>query len=347
VGLALWVTRGDTPIITPESSDELTQSIDTPSPIVTTTNPVREKVHLVFVGDMMLDRSVYRKMSASGIDYPFRRLGDIFTGADLVIGNLEGPITARGNHGVPNGSLLFKFEPETAAALKDAGFDYVSLANNHTNNQGAVGFTDSQEHLAAANVTAFGHPRQVTLDEVALIEVKGWKLALIGWNMIEVADTYQQELLTMIQELDATVDQVVILPHWGNEYKPQTVAQVDTAHALIDAGADLIIGAHPHTVQGVELYNDRPIFYSLGNFIFDQYWSDPTEQGLAVRITLTETALTAELVPIDLRGSQPQVATDPIQATIIERLLDASDALTESVMNQVRTTRSLSTSFVE
>lgn len=337
VGLAVWVTqvRVPVPIANEPEATAATDTATVPAPEATT--PTRETIRLTFVGDSMLDRSVYRKMSASGIDYPFRLLGDVFDGADLVIGNLEGPITARGNHAVPNGSLLFKFEPETAVALKEAGFDYVSLANNHTYNQGVAGLTDSQTHLAAAGVVAFGHPRQVSMSDVALVELKGWKLALVGWNMIEVTDTYQDELEAIIQQLDATVDQVVIMPHWGPEYKPQTAAQVETAHALIDAGADLIIGAHPHTVQGIEIYNNRPIFYSLGNFIFDQYWSDPTEQGLAVRVTLSDTSFTAELVPIDLRDSQPRVAAEPIRTTILERLLDASDAVTESILNQVRT----------
>lgn len=328
-GYILWNSRSaEAPVV--ESVSEIQQPTDAPTDEISTPAP-RAAIKLMFVGDIMLDRSVWSKMSARGLDYPFRKLDNLFTGADLVVANLEGPVTDRGSHAVPGGSLLFKFEPETVASLVAAGFDLVSLANNHTHNQGAAGLVDTQENLRAGGLTPFGHPRQVSLEDVAQVEVNGWTFAFIGWNMIEVSDTYQAELMTLIEQLDSVVDRVVILPHWGNEYKPQTSQQIATAHALIDAGVDLIIGAHPHTVQGVEIYNNRPIFYSLGNFIFDQYWSDPTEQGLAVRVTISETATETELVPIDLRESQPRTATEVLRETVLTRILNASSTLTETV----------------
>jgi poly-gamma-glutamate synthesis protein (capsule biosynthesis protein) len=263
-------------------------------------------------------------MQANGFMYPFLKIDRLFDGADLVIGNLEGPITTRATHASPNGPLLFNFDPGSTPILKQIGFSALSLANNHTYNQGKSGFTETKEHLKNAGLEVFGHPREVNANDVLKIQMHGHRYAFVGWNMIEVDDPATEALLALIRELDQSVDRIVVLPHWGAEYRSQTTTQVESAHALIEAGADLIVGAHPHVVQGVEVFENRPILYSLGNFIFDQYWSEPTQEGLAVQVAWTEQSLTVTFLPIDLHASQPHVADETIAARIMERILDSS-----------------------
>lgn len=330
-GLAFGLTRNNLSLSAVEPTTTMAVIPESTASVVS-----RQPLSLNFVGDLMLDRSVYLKTKASGSDYPYRKIGDLFDNADLVIGNLEGPVTERGNHAVPSGSLLFKFEPTVTNGLKSAGFDILSLANNHTYNQGATGFADSLTNLQAAGISPIGNPRQISDDDILIREVEGWKLAFIGWNTIEVTDDHETELIALIRAIKPTVDRVIIMPHWGGEYKPQTKSQIASAHALVDAGADIIIGGHAHTVQGVEVYNNCPIFYSLGNFIFDQYWSDPTEQGLMVKLTLSDDATVAQVVPIDLRQSQPREASGAISGAILARLIDASDSLPTAMKDELQ-----------
>lgn len=296
------------------------------------TQPPKPPLKLTFVGDIMLDRSVWTKIKAGGADYPYQKLGTLFDGADLVVANLEGPVTERGNHAIPGGSLLFKFEPATIAPLKAAGLHVVSLANNHTRNQGQAGLDDSRQLLTDAGLQVFGDPKQIRRDDVLTIDVGSWKLAFIGWNLIEVAATGEAEMLSLVTQVDQEVDQVIVVPHWGNEYKPHTAEQERLAHALIDHGADLIVGAHAHVVQGVESYRGRPIIYSLGNFIFDQYWSEPTQRGAAAHITLEEDRLTLGLTPVDLHASQPRPAAEAVAALVRADMAADSDDLSAAAI---------------
>lgn len=309
------------------------QSVTTPlSAVSSTLSPTqesvrtREPIELVFVGDIMLDRDVWSKMERFGADYPFRKVGDLFAGDGLVIGNLEGPVTERGSHAVPYGNLLFKFDPSAVQPLREAGVDAVSLANNHTFNQGKEGLFETRVSLQADNIASFGDPQIVTVDNLWKTSVGEWQLALIGWNQIEISDDGQDQLFDIIRtlEADSTIDAIIVLPHWGSEYQAQTTNQVEAAHGLIEAGVDLIIGAHPHVVQGVEVYQDRFIAYSLGNFIFDQYWSEATQRGLVVRYRLSEAADEVTLMPITLAAAQPTPATDADREDILTAIANLS-----------------------
>jgi poly-gamma-glutamate capsule biosynthesis protein CapA/YwtB (metallophosphatase superfamily) len=296
---------------------------------------VRGEVVVAFAGDIMLDRDVWLKMKQFGVEYPFKHVGTIVGDPELFVANLEGPVTDRGTHAVPNGSLLFKFDPSTVAPLKTTGIDAVSLANNHTRNQGQAGLDDTRRLLNEATVAHFGDPRLMDAEYVWRTERNGRSFAFVGWNRIEVADDRRDATIDLVRTLDGEVDAVVVLPHWGAEYVAQRQAEVDDARALIDAGADLIIGAHPHVVQGVEVYRDRLIAYSLGNFIFDQYWSTPTQQGLVVAITFDEAnVVTAELRPVVVPKAQPRLASDEERSTILERIASMSaPALREQILS--------------
>ncbi len=298
---------------------------DTPSSPVVAPTTVSQPLQLTFVGDIMLDRTVWKRIIKHGTDYPFKKMKDLLQKADIAVANFENPMTDRGTHARPYGPLLFKAEPKLAAIVAASGLDAVSLANNHTFNQGKIGLADTRRLLEAAGVAPFGGPRDVRNDEVKVIEKNGRTIALIGWNIIETADPKKASLMDLIRTHHLARETVIVMPHWGGEYKPQTKQQITLAHAMVDAGADMIIGAHPHVVQGIEVYNNRPIVYSLGNFIFDQDWSIPTQQGLAVQVALRDNQLVLQFVPIDIAQSQPRIASKPIAKTILMRIANASD----------------------
>jgi poly-gamma-glutamate synthesis protein (capsule biosynthesis protein) len=283
---------------------------------------------LTFVGDIMLDRDVWDRMQQSGTDYPFQKIGDLFAGSDAAIANLEGPVTTRGTHSVVGGSLIFSFDPSVVSPLKQAGITAVSLANNHTYNQGQVGLDETRSNLDAAGIIKFGDPRKVDASFVEHLTIHDQTFSLIGWNTIEVSDSHLSDLLALIRAEQTANDFVVVMPHWGVEYQQQTAKQIDAAHQIIDAGADLIIGTHPHVVQGYEKYHDRLIMYSLGNFIFDQYWSVPTQRAIAVRYVIETDRQTATIVPLRLEKAQPTKALGDIHDQILKQLDLSSDMIT-------------------
>jgi poly-gamma-glutamate synthesis protein (capsule biosynthesis protein) len=279
-----------------------------PRPEETTRAAEQRPATLVFVGDLMLGRNVEGLTDQYGPDYPFAKIGDTLKSAGLAVANLEGPIvSAREHRRTPTGSTSFNFAPDTAVALKRAGIDLVSLANNHTLDRGAAGFTETVDRLNEAGVFSIGHPKEVATDRVAVRTVNGHGIAFIAMQDVFASLNEGQAVELVRQVASEHPDAFVIaMVHWGDEYKLRHNARQERlAHAFIDAGADLIIGHHPHVVQDIEAYKNRAIFYSLGNFIFDQYFSRETQEGLAVQAELTDSTVTYRLAPIDIVKSQP------------------------------------------
>ena len=299
--------------------------------------PHPQSVSIMFVGDLMLDRHVREWMSSSGPEYPFARLGTI-TGAappDLLVGNLEGAISIRRP---PEKSIDFAFDASVAPLLRKNGFGAFSLANNHSLDQGFPGYEDTKKRLADAGLSYFGH--QVKDDLPATIrEAKGRRVALFGYN---ITDNPLEEKVAAkaIKDARGSADLVMVMMHWGTEYDlKQNSAQSALAHRLIDYGADAVIGAHPHVVQGLEIYKSKPIIYSLGNFIFDQYFSDDTQQGIAVAFTFgNKTTLT--VIPVAIVQSQPRrMEGEPARkflTALLGRSVISKDILSGSVDHLIR-----------
>lgn len=246
--------------------------------------PSGETVRLAFVGDIMLGSSVEKLMRKKGLEYPFEGALPYLQRADLTAGNLENPITKRG---VPaqNKSFVFKGAPDLLPPLKNAGFDIVSLANNHTLDQGIEGLLDTMRYLDEAGIRHAGGGRNDTEAFAPVyLETKGVKVAYIGlsrvvpessWkadkNRAGVAEAYDaSRAKAAIRDARKRADLVVVMVHWGVERQDYPVQHQKTlAHAFVDAGADVVIGSHPHVMQGFEYYKNRWIAYSLGNFIFN------------------------------------------------------------------------------
>jgi hypothetical protein len=269
-------------------------------------NKALGNVYMVAFGDIMLGRHVQTLMSRHGRDYPFTLMEEDYLKVnDVLVANLEGPIAK--NAIQTSKTIAFRFMPDVAPLLKKYHFDILSLANNHTIDMGAKGYTDSVELLNDQSIIPFGDPRQITPESIAKTIVNGHKLAFLGLEEV-VYRIDDQKAIQTVKELTAEGYKVIVSPHWGVEYvhKPNK-RQKDLAHSLIDAGAFAVIGHHPHVVQAYETYKNRPIFYSLGNAIFDQYWSVQTQIGLSAAIKFNDSSLEINFIPLKIDYSRPRL----------------------------------------
>jgi poly-gamma-glutamate synthesis protein (capsule biosynthesis protein) len=270
-------------------------------------------VRILAFGDMMLDRKVREQINKNGPGYPFDLIKDFLKGDgianDVVVANAEGPFTYNQSltMGVKDGPLAFTFNPAILPTLKNLGFTLLDQANNHTLNFGMAGFRQSTTSIAATGLDWFGDPRNKEVKPY-VTEIRGEKIAFIGYN--EFAYQGLNNVLQAIKDAKKDATFVVVYPHWGEEYKLGfTSAQQKVAHDFVDAGADVVIGTHPHVVEPIEIYGGKIIFYSLGNFIFDQASTGPTSRGLAVKISLTQDSVTYNLFPISIVKQQAMLMT--------------------------------------
>lgn len=269
-----------------------------------------EKFSLLSFGDVMLDREVRLRISRGGDPFSeIRRTdGDFFRGADFVSVNLEGPVTDNPN--CPKGELIFQFDAATTKKfLKENNINLANLANNHTSNCGKKGIVDTEKYLGEAGIGNFG-----SADNRYIVEQIGEaKIAFAGINALSESGRLP-EFYGLISKLKTENDYVVINIHWGSEYsKSFSGTQQKIAHSLVDSGADMIIGHHPHVVQALEVYKDKPIFYSLGNFVFDQVLPE-TKKGIGVNAVFTKEKISLSVIPFDIKNYFQPVLFDPGKA---------------------------------
>lgn len=319
--LTVWFATGSFSYLHHQSNKELPgNDSENSSPTAT---QEKQELSLILVGDIMLDREVYRQTLASGnFFYPYKSIDALLDSADIRIGNLEGPITSNKSVSLGKIRTTFTFSPQAAPELGKR-FEAVSLANNHSSDFGATGYEETQKILAENKIKFFGdYHNQANLSTI--IEKKGFKIGLVGYHGL--VNKNLDKVLAEISALREGVDFLIVYPHWGAEYITDIQAQLQPiGRAFIDAGADLVVGTHPHVVEPIEIYKEKLIFYSLGNFIFDQYWSEETGIGLAVKLTLRrETGKLRRkftFSPLSIpRSSQTELANAKIKEKILTRL---------------------------
>lgn len=290
------------------------------------TAPADDPAHLLFIGDIMLARGVEWNIAKYGIDYPLSDVTKLLSDPDLTIGNFEG--TVRENSVQELDGFTFDTSPAIAQMVRDAGIDIVSLSNNHSDNYGSNGLASTRNILTGLGITTFGDPYE-SATRVAHVTVKNQHIAFIGFHAFgEDPESLQQ---TIASE-HAQGNTVIVFAHWGNEYQfTPSAAQTDAAHLFVDAGADLVIGAHPHVIQSMETYHNVPIIYSLGNFLFDQDWSIPTTQGLVLSCDVAPESFVLGFTPISIVKSHVTIM-DPDAAQTIrdEHSLPASLTIARS-----------------
>ncbi len=248
---------------------------------------------LLFIGDIMLARGVEWRIGKTNLEYPLSDIAEYLSAPDLTIGNFEGTI-----RNAPNQELdgfTFDTTPTIAKTVADAGVDFVSLSNNHSDNYGSAVVASTRSTIVDLGMTPFGDP-YTSKDFIGHATINGISISFIGFH---VFGEEPESIVDAIKAEKAAGNFVIVFPHWGNEYQDTpSSAQTDAAHLFIDSGADAIIGAHPHVIQTYENYKGVPIIYSLGNFLFDQDWSIPTQQGLTLGFDIDTNSITMTFVPV-------------------------------------------------
>ncbi|MFA5770939.1 MAG: AmmeMemoRadiSam system protein B [Patescibacteria group bacterium] len=287
-------------------------------------------INFLFFGDMMLDRNVGDKLKGKKIDYLLANLAGeenrFFSGVDIISANLEGAVTDKGVHYAPINSYDFAFSPERIAELKAYNFNYFTLANNHFSDQGQKGVAETRKNLSTLGFNYSGST-DALVDEYARkdIEISGKKIAMIGLSMV-YNDFNLDKAKNLVIEAKADSDLVVVNIHWGIEYQNKfNKHQQIIGRALIDSGADVIIGHHPHVSQGMEIYQGKPIFYSLGNFIFDQYFSTETQESLAVGLDVSKATTTIFIFPLKSEKSAPRLMKERDKETFLNKFISWSE----------------------
>jgi poly-gamma-glutamate synthesis protein (capsule biosynthesis protein) len=285
---------------------------------------------MVFVGYMMFDRGVETLMQKNTFTYPMDMISDFLKGFDFSIGNLEGPINEKPK-AFADSSLMFSFDKKIVDSLKLGNFKLVSLANNHTINTERKGLEETKNILSENGINYSGDP--IECDADYLYQKDG--VVFYSVNVTYSSNCSNKEIANWIKETRFYNPEsfFVVLVHWGIEYKTvNSEAQSELAHDMIDAGADLIIGGHPHVVQNIEKYNGKLIFYSLGNFIFDQYFSKETQEGLAVGMEIYPDKKIYNLYGIQNKSAQAQLMGEENEKLFLEGLAEtSSEDLKESI----------------
>ncbi|MFA6307104.1 MAG: AmmeMemoRadiSam system protein B, partial [Patescibacteria group bacterium] len=278
-----------------------------------------DKLSFSFAGDSMFGRNVGYYFQKNNFKDLFSNLGNrALWGTDISWLNLEGPISDKNVEQFPlDHSLSFNFSRQTIEALKYLKITAAGLANNHTDNQGRAGLNKTKEILEKAKIDWVGDP-----NEASDISIKRYKqgdltVALLGAHVLYGASGIEE----LIKEEKNKNNFVIILPHWGNEYQPtHSASQEKLARAWIAAGADLIIGAHPHVVQDAQIINGKLVFYSLGNFIFDQMFSRETQEGLILGGTISAEKIKIVLVPIISKKMKPEIMRGADRRKMIDKI---------------------------
>jgi len=296
---------------------------------------LENEISLTAVGDIMLGRYVGKKIDDNSPDYPFAKIQSQINQNDITFGNLESPFNDREESGLE--SMIFNAKPEAIKGLVNAGFDVLNFANNHCGDQGKDGVNFTLKLLADNSIKVFGAGSNwQSAHQPQVIESKGWKIAFLGYSDSGITPKEysakenssgcnlmnSEQLQKDIEQAKTQADFIIVSMHAGNEYQPKpTPTQINFAHQAIDDGADVVVGHHPHVAQPVEIYQNKFIFYSLGNFVFDQSWSKETKQGLVLDFKLLFNQVSfAKLVPVHIENSQVTLADAKESAEILNRV---------------------------
>jgi len=292
------------------------------------------------VGDIMLAGSGAATSKRLGYDYPFAATREVLRKGDIAIGNLESPITRSGN-AFTNKKYHYRSAPQAATALKNAGFSIVTLANNHMMDFGPLALEETRQYLEQAGIGYTGAGATINAARKrAVITVRGAKIAFLAYSLTFPDDFYAATdragtapgIFSFYRDDIAgarkEADYVVVSFHWGTENSAITKPyQVAAAHRAIDAGADVVIGHHPHVLQGIERYKNGVIFYSLGNFAFGTA-SKTAKRSVIARVILEYGVKGVELVPLNVLNRevhfQPKVLSGKEGQEVIDHLTHIS-----------------------
>ena len=279
-----------------------------------------ECLSIAFTGDVLLDRGVRQQIQRGGVKDLFASVAPLFHQVDATVINLECPATSV--HSPLHKKYIFCAEPGWMEELAKAGISHAALANNHTMDQGRSGLIDTYQHLLSAGITPIGYgntssescqPVVIKKGKIKVALFNSVTLPLENWVYLENDPGICQQPIEEMEEEIKNFKQenpesyVVVILHWGMEYQSSpTLSQRKGARRLIRTGADAIIGHHPHVIQKEEYFKGKPIFYSLGNFVFDQRKPE-TSQSLIVQLNFTSIGYSIKLHPATINNCKPEL----------------------------------------
>ncbi|MDT3425134.1 poly-gamma-glutamate synthesis protein (capsule biosynthesis protein) [Paenibacillus forsythiae] len=295
-----------------------------------------DRVSLVFAGDILLDGYVGDQIAKYGVNYPFLKVAPVLKTADVAFANLETPVSTRGQ--AADKTFAFRSRPGTLAGLNYAGIDGVTVANNHILDYGQTAMLDTLSFLDKYGIGRTGAGKD--MDEAFkpyTRYVKGKKIAVLGvsrvlsdpsWyagrNKPGAASAYSTEpLLGKIRQAAKASDFTVVYIHWNQEFKDYPLqASRQLARQMIDSGADLIIGSHSHCLMGVEYYKHKPVYYSLGNFVFNRSsrGGEKTLDSMLANFQISGDKLSASITPVKIMRGQPVFMDANYNKKIIQTL---------------------------
>lgn len=274
---------------------------------------------VLFTGDVLLDRGVRPVAEHRGISYLFEEVTPIFREADAVVVNLECPLTD--TISPVNKKYIFRADARWAKDLKKVGITHAAMANNHTNDQGRRGLQATAQHLTEAGITPLGYgknfkeqmsPILIEKDGISVALFNATTLTIENWCLIDnkpgIAQPTEKELLDEIGDFHHKHPEthVVVVLHWGVEFQPYpSIRQRALAHRLSEAGVSAVIGHHPHILQPIDTIGKMPVYYSIGNFVFDQKVPKAKESMIARLTFHSDGTLKADSVSVIIEQGRP------------------------------------------
>lgn len=295
-------------------------------------------ITVIAVGDMYLGGRAAPFIEKYGYGYLFEPTRDILADGDLVIANLESPLTLSKDI-LMEKEYILKADPEAAKGIKDAFIGVATLANNHIMDFGQTGLRDTERALDRFGILHTGAGENLMEARMpAIYEVKGVKIAVLAYSNTfpkefyakkgspGTAPGYAKYVKKDVRAARGLADIVIVSFHWSaDRLKDPKEYQVNLAHLAIDSGAQLVIGHHPHVIQGVESYKGGLIFYSLGNFIFG-FYSSPDTEGMVARVEFEAgedgfRPKSARIIPLEVDNTRVKFQTSPLEGRMAEEKL--------------------------
>ncbi|MDF2546911.1 MAG: hypothetical protein K0R93_1809 [Anaerosolibacter sp.] len=302
----------------------------------------RDVVSISLLGDILLDGTVGKYIEDYGVDYPWEKVASILGASDIVLGNLETSVGTGGQIDV-NKQYSFQSKPETLKGMVNAGVDGVSIANNHILDYGQEGFKQTLEHLDVYGIKYAGGGENLEAAMQPIIwEKKGMKVGLLAFSRIiydvswyatdkrpgilSAYDHYIKHVSETIGKAREKVDFLIVSVHWGKELAQYPEEdEIKLGRLMIDSGADVIMGHHPHVLQGIEFYKDKPIVYSLGNFVFSST-SQLSRKSMIFNLEVTQDGIiNSYVVPVKINHCQPT----PIEGAGSEEVIELLNTISQ------------------
>ncbi len=287
--------------------------------------PQDKLITLVSTGDIIPARMVNLKAAQKNdFLWPFQNVWQLLSNADFTVSNLESPLMK--NCIASGEGMTFCGSDKNIQGLAKAGIDLVSLANNHADNYGSEGIAETKNLLQANQI------QTVEAGKLTTATIKNVNFGFLSYNFLIATDSVM--IARDVQEAKKSSDFLIVMPHWGEEYQEiPNVFEKEMQKILLENGADMILGNHPHIIQPIAIDDGKFTIFAHGNFIFDQMWSEETKKGIVLKIFIYEgRVIDAEVVPIYIEDfGQPRILIGEEREEILSNLYKLSKRYIQSL----------------